>query len=906
MMLYQRRGRGEMHRPGIRTIVGSGNSAPSSLCAPFPFDSVIPPPPRGLLERFLRRLTSTISWVVSFLLVVCSIPFLLLIHALLVYCDGYNREVVARHRRKWLHQTVPHVRPVRVAPSPNFPLEGWHMRCEDGRQRWHYGRLLNVEEGNELGKAQAEGCPYTPYGEAGNANDDFEDTGATRTGPRGGPDMRAVKEERCRFVERYQLGLTGTAHVKPRGSVEEAMRAGAEFLLRLQHPYSGHWPNDYSGPLFLTPGVIFVRYIVARGNIRNMFPPHADHQHEGDEPCLCGEAERLELIRYIRNYMNEDGGFGQHTEGHSTMLGTVLNYVALRLMGVSDDDSDAARARQWIRGEGGAVSIPTWGKVWLCVLGLYDWDGVNPIPPELSLLPNWIPFSPSRLWCHSRVVSIAFSYLYGLRWRQPDNLLLQCLRYEIYLEPYGNIKWAKHRSNICAKDCYTPLSSVYKVFAAVMSLYEKRPIKFLRRRALEVAWTHIAYDDESTHFICLGPVNKAFDMLITWIREGETSGRYLNHLNRLDDYFFMGPEGLRMSGYNGSQLWDTSFAVQALCACNMELLYPEEMALAHHYVDVAQVQENPVAATQFYRHRTKGAWNFSTRPQAWQVSDCTAEGLRVLLLLRHKPFPHQRIYDAVDQILSLRNRGGGWASYEPTCAPHYVELLNCSDVFKDVMTDYVYTECTSSCVHTLSLFREHFPDYRREDVDRAIRDGVKCMLANQRTDGSYYGSWAVCFTYAAWLCASALRISGEIYGMEGDPTCVRLVNFLLSHQNTDGGWGEDVSACARGVWVDNPSGSQVVNTAWAVMAIMAASGEASSTELRRQLRILKAVSAGIHFIVSRQLSTGDWAQERISGVFNGNNPIHYPGYKNTMPVWALGVYRRWSKTYGQHFPRSMD
>lgn len=31
---------------------------------------------------------------------------------------------------------------------------------------------------------------------------------------------------------------------------------------------------------------------------------------------------------------------------------------------------------------GGAVGIPQWGKVWLALLNLYSWSGVNPIPPE--------------------------------------------------------------------------------------------------------------------------------------------------------------------------------------------------------------------------------------------------------------------------------------------------------------------------------------------------------------------------------------------------------------------------------------------------------------------------------------------------------------------------------------------
>lgn len=33
-----------------------------------------------------------------------------------------------------------------------------------------------------------------------------------------------------------------------------------------------------------------------------------------------------EVVRYLSNMQNTDGGFGLHIEGHSTMFGTVLRY----------------------------------------------------------------------------------------------------------------------------------------------------------------------------------------------------------------------------------------------------------------------------------------------------------------------------------------------------------------------------------------------------------------------------------------------------------------------------------------------------------------------------------------------------------------------------------------------------
>lgn len=72
-----------------------------------------------------------------------------------------------------------------------------------------------------------------------------------------------------------------------------------------------------------------------------------------------------------------------HIEGVSTVFGTALNYVALRLMGVPKDDPVCVKARKTLHALGGATGVPAWGKFWLSVLNVYSWDGGNPIPPEL-------------------------------------------------------------------------------------------------------------------------------------------------------------------------------------------------------------------------------------------------------------------------------------------------------------------------------------------------------------------------------------------------------------------------------------------------------------------------------------------------------------------------------------------
>ena len=58
---------------------------------------------------------------------------------------------------------------------------------------------------------------------------------------------------------------------------------------------------------------------------------------------------------------------------------------------------------------------------------------------------------------------------------------------------------------------------------------------------------------------------------------------------RLQDYLWVAEDGMKMQGYNGSQLWDTSFAVQALAAASLGADADRCLRKAHDYIERSQV-----------------------------------------------------------------------------------------------------------------------------------------------------------------------------------------------------------------------------------------------------------------------------------------------------------------------------
>ncbi|GAA5833036.1 hypothetical protein JCM11251_006487 [Rhodosporidiobolus azoricus] len=692
-----------------------------------------------------------------------------------------------------------------------------------------------------------------------------------------GQDEAGVRDKEEQDDEtRYWLGLDlpKVQGVDPNeaGNPFEAAKKGYEFYKRLQSA-DGHWSGEYGGPMFLLPGIIIALYVT-----KTPVP----------------EEWKIEIARYLANLQRKGGendqGWGIHFEAKSSVFGTGLNYVVLRLLGVGPDEPMMIRARNTLHKLGGCEGIPSWGKFWLAILNVHSWRGLNPTPCELWLLPEWAPVHPWRWWIHTRNVYIPMGYLSGVGLQAEEDDLIRSLREELYTQPYSKIKWPSLRNNVAPSDVYSPHSRVANAAFAVFDLYDRFAPGFVRRRALDRAYELIVMEDENTGYQTVGPVSKAMNMLCRWHREGPKSEAWKLHLEKVRDFMWMSKDGLMMTGTNGSQLWDAAFIAQALSESSLGQLpqnHSSSLSLLQ-WLDQCQMRENPRHYERAYRHQTKGAWPFSTREQGYTVSDCTAEGMKSVLLLQemeHLPelVSYDRLCDSVDVILSLQNPSGGWASYELIRGSPLLELLNPAEVFANIMIEYPYVECTTACVTSLSLFLRHSAKlkssspsgpYRKAEIEQACKSGIEWIKGRQREDGSWYGSWGICFTYATMFSIESLALAGETYA--NSSSVKRACEFLLGKQMGDGGWGESYKSCETERYVHNVK-SQVVNTAWAVITLLTAKYP-DPEPIRR----------GCRLIMQRQLPDGSWAQESIEGVFNKNAAISYPNFKFSWTILALG------------------
>ncbi|XLR27209.1 hypothetical protein S83_055109, partial [Arachis hypogaea] len=168
----------------------------------------------------------------------------------------------------------------------------------------------------------------------------------------------------------------------------------------------------------------------------------------------------------------------------------------------------------------------------------------------------------------------------------------------------------------------------------------------------------------------------------------------------------------------------------------------------------------------------KGAWPFSTRDHGWLISDCTSEGLKAALLLSK-------------------------------------------------ISPKIVGEPIAASLQALASFRKLYPIHRPDEISRCIKKSIAYIESIQASDGSWYGSWGVCFTYAAWFGINGLIAAGKSYS--DCPAIRKACEFLLSKKLSNGGWGESYLSYQNKVYSNLENNrAHLVNTSWALLALIAA------------------------------------------------------------------------------------
>ncbi|BCB76364.1 squalene--hopene cyclase [Phytohabitans flavus] len=568
---------------------------------------------------------------------------------------------------------------------------------------------------------------------------------------------------------------------------------------------------------------------------------------------IRGERETAEAARWIRSQQRDDGTWATFYGGPADLSTTVEAWVALRLAGDPPDAPHMKRASGFVVASGGLERSRVFTRIWLALFGLWPWDQLPELPPEMIFLPRWFPLNVYDWACWARQTVVPLTIVGALRPVRPL--------------PFG-IDELRTGRTVPAELTWTVAGAFHRL-DRVLHLYARRPIRPLRRRALRRAAQWILARQESDG--SWGGIQPPWVYSLLALH---LLGYPLDHpalragLDGLDGFTIREetPDGwVRRLEACQSPVWDTGLAMTALLDAGVPSDDPAVVRAADWLLD-EEIRVPGDWAVRRPRLPT-GGWAFEFANDGYPDTDDTAE---IVLALRRTAYPDRvRLRAAVDRgvawTVGMRSRDGGWAAFDADNTRTLANKLPFCD-FGEVI-DPPSADVTAHVVEMLAA--------EGRSGGAACRGGVAWLLRAQEPDGSWFGRWGANYLYGTGAAVPALVAAGI------DPALApvrRAVRWLEAHQNPDGGWGEDLRSYADPAMAGRGT-STASQTAWALLALLAA-GETSST-----------VERGVRFLVDTQRPDGTWDEPQFTGTgFPGDFFINYHLYRLVFPVSALGRY----------------
>lgn len=621
-------------------------------------------------------------------------------------------------------------------------------------------------------------------------------------------------------------------------SVQESIKKAQDYLFSLQQD-DGHWCAYLESNVTITAEAVLLYKI---WKVDHHKPLH-------------------KIEHYLRSQQRDHGGWELYYGDGGDLSTSVEAYMALRLLGVSPEDSALIRAKKFILARGGISKTRIFTKFHLAIIGCYDWRGVPSIPPWIMLLPQNPLFTIYEMssWARSSTVPLLIVFDRKPVFPVEPKITLD----ELYTEGINNVKY-ELPTNGDWTDIFVQLDNLFK-------LAEDWNVVPFREESIKTAEKWIIEREEVT-----GDWGGIIPAMLNSLLAFKALNYHVNDpmvargLEAVENFALEDHDNYYVQACV-SPVWDTAWSLRALVESGVAGNHPKlvqggEWLLQKQILDYGDwIEKNPQG--------TPGGWAFEYENRFYPDMDDSSVVIMTLnqLELPDEELKREAMLRCVRWIETMQCRNDGWAAFDINNDANWLNLLPYADL--KAMIDPATADITArvlemvgSCDLPMKLSR----------VEKAIAFLVK----EQEEDGSWFGRWGVNYIYGTSGVLSALAV---IAPQTHQAEMQKGVNWLVACQNKDGGWGETCESyknpALKGKGVSTPS-----QTAWALIGLLDA-GKAMNQYAQ------DSIERGINYLVSTQNKDGTWEEKEFTGTgFPQHFFLNYHLYRHYFPLIALGRY----------------
>ena len=547
---------------------------------------------------------------------------------------------------------------------------------------------------------------------------------------------------------------------------------------------------------------------------------------------------------WIRSQQRSDGTWASFHGGPPELSTTIEAYAALRLAGDPADATHMDKAAVYVRDAGGIEASRVFTKLWLSMFGICSWDEIPVVPPEVMFLPRRFPLNIYDFACWARQTIVPISIVSSHR-------PVHAVGFDLSELKTGRA--APRRR------------SAFDYLDRALRTYQRRPPRALRRAAIgrAVSWI-IARQEADGSWGGIQPP-WVYSLLALHLE-----GFALDHpvmragIDGIDGFVINDERGRRVEACQ-SPVWDTALAMIALSDAGHGA---DDPALARASGWLLDEEVRVVGDWAVRRPDLEpGGWAFEFANDNYPDVDDTAEV--VMALRRAMAIAPARSTAVIERgvrwVEGMQSDNNGWGAFDADNTRTLLTSLPFCDF--GAVIDPPSADVTAHVIEMLAS---------EPTADRdVLRRGIDWLRREQEPDGAWFGRWGANYVYGIGAAVPALIAAGV---EPGDRQIRSAVAWLAQHQNSDGGWGEDLRSYVDATWRGRGE-STASQTAWALLALIAAGADE------------EMIDNGVRFLLDTQRLDGTWDEPWFTGTgFPGDFYINYHSYRLVFPISALGRY----------------